>query len=227
VLAISNRVGPGCANRPADVKAVHARLLDIGKLPLSVSTGSFDDRVGNGIVSVQRHFMPQPDGIIDINGTTHRFLSHWKVKPVSPGVVLSGRLKDAWDLVNPLLPAGSYCASAFRSADHQRRILHKYFQESLKPQILAKYGKQKYDEVNADLLGREADVVAMVRGAGQAIAPPGKSQHQRGRAIDVGGPSRIDDQQVKVIRMVAHANPTVLSGYVLKERNGCVHFEIR
>jgi hypothetical protein len=32
---------------------------------------------------------------------------------------------------------------------------------------------------------------------------------------------------VRIIRMAAKANPTLFSGNVLKERNGCVHFEIR
>ena len=227
MLPLVGRVGRRCVNRPEDVRAVHAQLVAIGKLPPGTCTGIFDDRIHGAIVAVQRAFMTNPDGIIDVNGSTHRFLNNWKVKPVSPGVVLSGKLREAWDLVNPLLPNGSYCASAFRSANDQRRILHKYYRESLKKDIIAKYGQRKYDEVDADLLKHESDVVAMVRGAGQAIAPPGKSQHQQGRAIDVGGPSSIDAEQVRVIKLVARANPRLLSGYVLKERNGCVHFEIR
>jgi hypothetical protein len=226
-MLLVDRVGRGCVNRPEDVRAVHARLVEIGKVPRSTSTGVFDDVIHAAVVAVQRIFMTNPDGIIDVNGSTHKFLNTWRVKPVSPGVLLSGRLREAWDLVNPLLPDGSYCASAFRSADDQRRILHKYFRESLKKDIVAKYGQRKYDEVNGDLLKHEAEVVAMVRGAGQAIAPPGKSQHQLARAIDVGGPSNIDNEQVRVIKLVAGANPKLLSGHVLKERNGCVHFEIR
>jgi len=73
----------------------------------------------------------------------------------------------------------------------------------------------------------ESEAVAMVQGVGQAIAAPGNSQHQRGKAIDVGGPSSIDKEQVRIIKVIAQANPTLLSGKVLKERNGCVHFEIR
>jgi D-alanyl-D-alanine carboxypeptidase-like protein len=227
MMKITNRVGRGCVNSPEDVKAVHARLVEIGKIRSGVSKGTFDNQLSDGIISVQKHFMSHPDGMIDVNGSTHKVMSNWKVKPVSPGVSMSGRLKDAWDLVNPLLPDGSYCASAYRSADDQRRILHKYFNESLKTEIVAIYGKKKYEEVSADLLKHESEVVAMVRGAGQAIAPPGKSQHQLGKAIDVGGPSNIDHEQVRIIGMIARANPNLLSGYVIKERNGCVHFEIR
>jgi hypothetical protein len=227
MLRLVDRVGRRCKNRPEDVSAVHARLVAIGKLPRTTCSGAFDDHIHDAVVAVQRVFMTSPDGIIDVNGSTHKFLSNWQVKSVSPGVVLSGKLREAWDLVNPVLPNGSYCASAFRSADDQRRILHKYFKELLKKDIIAKYGQRKYEEVNADLRKHESEVVAMVRGAGQAIAPPGKSQHQQGRAIDVGGPSNIDDEQVRVIKLVARANPKLLSGYVLKERNGCVHFEIR
>jgi diguanylate cyclase (GGDEF)-like protein len=43
---------------------------------------------------------------------------------------------------------------------------------------------------------------------------------------DVGSPSTIDNQQVSVIKKVARAKPSILSGKVIKERNGCMHFEI-
>jgi hypothetical protein len=65
-----------------------------------------------------------------------------------------------------------------------------------------------------------------VHGVGQQIAAPGKSMHQRGKAIDVGGPDAIDQAQVDIIKLVARAHPDLFSGKVLKERNGCVHFEI-
>lgn len=67
----------------------------------------------------------------------------------------------------------------------------------------------------------------MVRGVGQAIAAPGKSMHQQGKAVDIGGPSTIDQKQVEIIAMVARAHATLFSGKILRERNGCVHFEIR
>ena len=78
--------------------------------------------------------------------------------------------------------------------------------------------------MNADLLANEAKVLTMVRGVGQYIAAPGKSAHQLGKAIDVGGPS--DNKQVEIIRLVWRAHPRLFSGRVLKEKNGCVHFEI-
>ncbi|WP_178133701.1 hypothetical protein [Vineibacter terrae] len=34
-------------------------------------------------------------------------------------------------------------------------------------------------------------------------------------------------EQVRVARMVGSANNTLFSGKILKERNGCVHVEIR
>ena len=67
----------------------------------------------------------------------------------------------------------------------------------------------------------------MVRATGQKIAMPGRSKHQFKKAIDVGGVGEVlNRRQVAVIRMVAAANPDLLSGKVLKERNGCVHFEL-
>ena len=51
----------------------------------------------------------------------------------------------------------------------------------------------------------------MVRGVGQAIATPGRSAHQQGKAIDICGPSSIDNKQVEIVRLVARARPTLLS----------------
>jgi hypothetical protein len=129
--------------------------------------------------------------------------------------------------VNPLLPEGSYCSSGFRSAEDQRRILHKFFNVTYRSAIISKYGQAAYDRAAVDLRRNEASVLTMVRGVGQAIAAPGRSMHQQGKAVDIGGPSEIDDQQVDVVLTVARAHPALFSGVVLKERNGCVHFEIR
>jgi hypothetical protein len=65
----------------------------------------------------------------------------------------------------------------------------------------------------------------MVRGMGQQIAAPGSSMHQKAKAVDVGGPD--DAKQVEVIKLVAAAHSDLFTGKVLKERNGCVHFEVR
>lgn len=102
-----------------------------------------------------------------------------------------------------------------------------FFLNTYRVQIIAKYGQQQYDAVKANLLANETKVLEMVRGVGQAIAAPGASMHQRGKAIDIGGPSAIDNKQVEVVKLVARAHSDLLSGKVLKERNGCVHFEIR
>ncbi|MET0028198.1 MAG: D-alanyl-D-alanine carboxypeptidase family protein [Candidatus Thiodiazotropha sp.] len=200
--------------------------MEIGKIPCYVSQGTLDDRIMKGIMDVQKHFMHAPDGVIQVNHTTHRYLNHWSVKKVSPGVQLPGRLKTAWDLVNPILPKGSYCSSGYRSAESQRRILQRFYTSKYKSAIIAKYGQTQYDSARSDMLAHEDEILTMVRGVGQAIAKPGSSAHQRGKAIDLGGPASIDNQQVKIIKLVARAHPSLLSGKVIKERNGCVHFEL-
>jgi LAS superfamily LD-carboxypeptidase LdcB len=129
--------------------------------------------------------------------------------------------------VSPLLPEGSYCSSGYRSAAEQRAILHKFYRDKFSAEIIAKYSRETYDEVAKDLEANEERVLDMVRGVGQAIAAPGASMHQKSKAVDIGGPPNIDDKQVQVVKLVAHAHPDVFSGFVLKERNGCVHFEIR
>jgi hypothetical protein len=188
---------------------------------------SINERLIMGIASVQDHFMMRPDGIISNGSQTHSFICKWKIKPVGKDVSLRGGLQTAWDLVNPLLPNGSYCSSGFRSIEHQRRILHDFYRNTWKSQIIKKYGQEAYSTVLADLEKNEAQVLKMVKGVGQAIAAPGKSKHQQGKALDIGGPPSIDQRQYDIVTLVARANPAIFSGVVLKERNGCVHFEIR
>lgn len=227
MLVLTEAVGKGCPNRQADVRAIHRILMDVGKIPCYECNGAIDDKIISGIMAVQRHFMRHPDGAISVNRTTHNFLRSWGYKRIEPGVLLPGRLREAWDWVDPLLPAGSYCTSGYRSAEDQRRILHNFFLRKYKQEIIAKYSQVKYDAAASDLLKNEDTVLEMVRGTGQAIAKPGTSAHQLAKAIDIGGPSTIDAKQVEVVKLVANAHPELFSGKVLKERNGCVHFEIR
>ncbi|MET0089601.1 MAG: hypothetical protein ABW068_06180 [Candidatus Thiodiazotropha sp.] len=99
MMILTQAVGKGCPNRPEDVKALHRRLMEIGKIPCYVSQGIMDDRIMKGIIDVQKHFMRSPDGVISVNHATHSFINLWSTKKVSPGVQLPGRLKTAWDMV--------------------------------------------------------------------------------------------------------------------------------
>lgn len=227
-LVLSNAVGKNCPNLAHDVGMVARALISNGKLARNyVSTGACDEVLMKGIFDTQRHWMATPDSVITVGGGTHKFIQAWKEKTIAAGVQLPGRLAEAWSLVSPLLPVGSYCSSGFRSAEAQRKILHDFFRNTFKHQIVAKYTQRAYDAVNADLLKNEAKVLEMVRGVGQAIAAPGKSAHQLGKAVDIGGPSAIDHRQAEIVALVARAHFTLFSGKVLMERNGCVHFEIR
>lgn len=226
-IRLMQPVGKNCTNRADDVRVVHEVLVSIGKLPRGPSNGAFDEKLLQGILGVQKHFLAQPDGVISVGGRTHRALQTWRDKEIKPGVELPGRLREAWNLVSPLLPDGSNCTSGYRSAEKQRALLHGFFEEQYKRDIIAKYGQSAYDAAAADLLANEQKVLEMVRGVGQLIAAPGRSMHQLGKAIDVGGHKSLDAKQVEVIKRVALANPGLLSGVVKPERNGCVHFEIR
>lgn len=226
MIRLSRPVGRNQPNQAEDVQQIRDRLVQIKKLvPSPDGTREPIDSILLAIGSVQDHFMLQPDLVVSPGGRTVKILDAWEVKPVSPGVQLPGTLQLAWDLVNPLLPKGSYCSSGFRSAADQKRILHKFFNIDFKGAIIAKFGLVKYNAAAADLTKNEEDVLAMVRGVGQQIARPGASMHQQGKAVDIGGPN--DDRQVEVVKIVARANPGIFSGKVLKERNGCVHFETR
>lgn len=223
-IILTGSVGRGGVNAERDVKAVQERLNMVEQVCREVTTICNDEMV-DAIIRFQRIFLIKPDGLINVQGTTIKLLNNWSIKPISPGVDLRGNLQKAWDLVNPLLPAGSYCSSGYRSAEEQRRILHKFFSNTYKAQIIAKYGVKEWQDAWDNKSTKEDRILEMVRGVGQAIATPGKSMHQQGKAVDIGGPN--DDEQVKIVKMVAKANPALFSGKVLKERNGCVHFEIR
>lgn len=228
-LILNAPVGKNCPNVPQDVNNVALALIANGKIDRSyVPNGQFDKVISQGIFDTQRHWMATPDVMIEVGGKTHKFMQSWKAKVIAPGVQLPGRLQEAWDLVSPLLPEGSYCSSGYRSEEAQRRILHEFFTSTFRPQIIAKYTQKVYDAVSVDLIFYEQKVLEMVRGVGQAIAAPGQSPHQLGKAVDIGGPPSIDQLQVEIVSLVARAHVDLFSANTpLKERDGCVHFEIR
>jgi peptidoglycan hydrolase-like protein with peptidoglycan-binding domain len=233
MLQIAKAVGRGAPNLRDDVIRIQARLNEIGK-DAGPADGQCGPKTLAAIDSVQDHFMLKPDGVISPDGNSIKFLAIWKVKKISPGVQLPGGLRTAWDTLNPILPDGSFCISGYRSADDQRRILRNFYASDYRAQLIAKYGQKKYDQVlkgfdGSTGAGRETwedEMLAMVHAMGQAIAKPGRSAHQKGKAFDIGGPSAIDAAQVRIAQLVAKANPQLFSGKVLKERNGCVHVEI-
>src|ERR1044072_9711862 len=106
ILLFSQSVGPYCPNLPQDVKAVHQRLMDIGKIPCYSCSGVFDDTLLKGIKEVQRHFMLRPDGVISIGGRMYKALTNWMIKPISPGAQLPGHLHGGWRWGNPFLSGG-------------------------------------------------------------------------------------------------------------------------
>jgi len=225
LIVMSGSVGEGGANKESDVEAIQKRLKEIGRDCGRVD-GTCDPKTIQAIRDFQSHFMKKPDGLIEPDGRTIQFLNLWSVKPVSSGVDLRGHLRTAWEILNPFLPAGSYCSSGYRSAETQRSILHKFYSVTYRNELIKKYGQAKYDDIWQKRYQKEPEMLAMVKGVGQPIAPPGRSKHQTGKALDIGGPSTIEAEQVNVAKMVASANPRIFSGVVLKERNGCVHVEI-
>jgi hypothetical protein len=157
VLSIIRAVGLKAPSDKNDVTFIQRRLIEIKKLKKPAPTGSMDDATLEAIWDFQDHFMLTPDGVISPNGPSVRFLNSWSEKTIGHGVNLSvGKLREAWNLVNPLLPSHSYCSSGFRSADEQRRLLQGRF-KTFKNEIVAKYGAQKYDASAQDLLKNEKD----------------------------------------------------------------------
>lgn len=241
-IRIGRSVGKGCPNANSDVEAVQRRLKDLGKFEGDID-GTCGQPTLDAIAQVQRIFMCNPDLVISPGGETLRVLSDWGARPIGKDVQLPGPLTSVWEMLSPLLPPGSHCTSGYRTIEEQRNILYRFYR-TRKQKILAYFlandktgGKEsdklssaseKYESLleKVDDIESEDEVLAAVRGSGQKIAKPGKSAHQRGLALDIGGPSSIDQLQVAVARRVAKANPHLLSGRVLLEDNGCVHVEI-
>jgi len=246
-LFLSAGIGVGAPNKPEDVKALQGRLQyvrdqsKVNRVPLRrpdyaglggrgevsrVPNGSCDEITVGWIKEFQSIFMKMPDGVISPGGTTNKFLSSWGIRPVNSGVNWIGQLETAWLLVSPLLPDGSKCTSAYRSIDDQKRIIDNMFQNTYAAELKGKLGA-RYDTILASTGdARYRSMVTELRAVGQAVAMPGSSPHQFGKAIDIGGPSTIDNEQVRIAKMVGTANNALFSGKILKERNGCVHVEI-
>lgn len=188
------------------------------------STGGLDEVALDWLLEFQSLFMRIPDGSVVPGGITAKFMSSWSVSPINSNVEWQGQLKSAWLMVSPLLPPGSYCSSGYRSADAQKRIIDEMFLGKYAAELRSKLGT-RYATITA--LTGDARYIAMVpelRAIKQAVALPGRSPHQKGKAFDIGGPD--DAGQIKVCKMVSAANVTLFSGFILRERNGCVHVEI-
>lgn len=226
MLRIGASVGKGASNAMLDVTAVQAALCE-AEFYEGVCDGVYSATLEEAIMAFQAIFLGEPDGRIDVNGNSHKFLDRWQKKQVKGAVLLPGNLLRGWTLLNPILPAGAYCTSGYRSTDDQRRILNDFYAGKYKDQIVQSYGQDKYDGALAMAEGQEKDrkMTEMVRSTGQKIAVPGTSPHELGKAFDIGGPQ--DAEQARTARMVAKANPDVFNGRVLVETNGCVHVEVK
>jgi len=187
-------------------------------------TVPLDEALVEWIRQFQSLFMKFPDGIVQPGGVTAKFLSGWRISPISAGVQWQGELKTAWLMVSPLLPPGSYCSSGYRSVEKQKQIIDEMFLTTYVLELKGKLGKRFDDIVAMTGDPRYVAMVPELRAIGQKVALPGRSPHQRGKAFDIGGPS--DAEQVRVCKMVAGANPRLFNGQAYKERNGCVHVEI-
>jgi len=226
MLRIGASVGKGASNAKSDVTAVQAALREAG-FYTGLSDGVYSAALEDAIIAFQAIFVAKPDGRIDVNGNSHKFLDRWQKKQVKGAVLLPGNLLRGWTLLNPILPAGAYCTSGYRSTDDQRRILNGFYTGKYRAQIIKTYGEKDFDAVLAMAEGAEKDrkMTEMVRSTGQKIAVPGTSPHERGKAFDIGGPQ--DAEQARTARMVAKANPDLFNGRVLVETNGCVHVEVK
>lgn len=225
MITITSSVGIDAVNEPRDVATVGRRLAEIG-LYLGASPDEFTPELGRAIKDFQDRFMIAPDGKIDPHGQSIRFLDRWKEKTIGESATLDAPLRAAWDWINPLMPNGSYCSSGIRTTEKQRQLLVGFYTGSKKAKIVELYTQKEYDRVLDLDEGNAKDVAMrnMVQAAGQAIAVPGTSKHEKGKAFDIAGAE--PGEKKRVARLVVDANPEMFSGKIIKEDNGCVHVEI-
>ncbi len=193
-----------------------------------------------------------PDGLISKGGNTEKKLfaddakkyvapTKGAVKPLQSDVTTKksnatgdakiywDRIESVWNTVSPYLPAGSKMTSGFRSPADQRAILHNWYNSKYKAKIIAKYNQaewQKYKDMQGsnDAVA-DPKMCSMVKGATkQLIAVPGRSAHQRGKALDVGGQADVEQAKTLLWCHVNFESDGVVTK-ILPERNGCMHIE--
>ena len=111
-MTLHRAVGVNCPNLKTDVVLLQKRLIQIKKSRQASPSGELDEETFIAITSVQRHFMRCPDGIVSPEGWTLKYLNRWSPKKVAATANIgNARLRQAWCLVSPLLPIGSYYSS--------------------------------------------------------------------------------------------------------------------
>jgi len=262
---IDESVGVNAKNKSDDVKAVQARLKELG-YPVEGIDGKcmadtikairfFQSQICDIAGSIKGHrAVWLPDGVISNDQNTEKQLfaktapsykppTKSSTKKINDSVdekrknatgnekTLWDKISKVWNALSPYLPADSYMTSGYRSPEGQRKILHNWYNKKYKTLIVKKYGEKTWKKYH-DMQGvkdavADPEMCKMVKGAtSQLIAVPGRSAHQRGCAIDIGG--KADSQQIAAL-LWYYAEFTSKNHVtkILPERNGCLHIEFK
>lgn len=239
-------VGRGGANNADEVGRVQQRLAEIG-----VSPGAVDRKVGprtiGAIESAQRALgMKQADGLVEpgkrtergLFGTEGALLGVVEVKaddeasttsadtstrervvptkpikgtplPVKAGVTMTSYLTQMSAVIQPYVPRGTRVSSGVRSTEKQRQILRGLWAKHRGPASIT-------------------DEVAQCRwlsARGVKVAPPGRSNHEKGRAIDLSG-AALGAIDAAVHRAKAEHPDAGIVKTLIETKQNCVHVDL-
>lgn len=215
----------GCAQTgqldPATIQSVAQYQKDAGI--------SSDGQAGGGTLTKMfggdvRLIAKSPPIIVDNEG--HERLEGGKV-------VLTQKIADAWDILEPELPAGTRVTSGYRPWEHQAEIMRDYFEQK-KPDLIANnvfteaswqetMDKRNYKEMQ-NALGDQRFGMKKY-----AVAMPGRSKHQSGTAFDICDGVGLGELNTLVHDFAAKNARfgKMFEKTILEWNNGCVHIEVK
>ena len=225
---------------PEIIKAI--KFFQVFNCALKMNYYKFDGRIDPKGDTEKKLFSKQPEKYKEIEKTGENDIKEdvqESIKNAKTGTdeTIKGywvKIENVWKEVGPYLPIGSELSSGYRDSAAQRLQLHKKYR-AFKDQIILKYNKEtwakndiKIDEKLSDSEQEKLDVELHTQiceaVSHKEVALPGKSLHQKGRAIDVGG----NADRLKRIRTLGfymvNFEKTEFVSAINNETN-CVHFE--
>jgi hypothetical protein len=225
---------------PEIIKAI--KFFQVFNCALKMDYYKFDGRIDPKGKTEKLLFSKQPEKYKEIEKTGEKDIKatvQESIKNAKSGTdeTIKGywiKIENVWKEVGPYLPVGSELTSGYRDAAEQRiQLYNKYhiFKGKIEPvygkdiwEKNDKKAKENLDESERDKLDIEMHNQICEAVSHKEVALPGKSLHQKGRAIDVGGTSdRLERIRALAYYLIKFENTAFVSA--VNNETNCVHFE--
>ncbi len=225
---------------PEIIKAI--KFFQVFNCALKMNYYKFDGRIDPKGDTEKKLFSKQPETYKEIKKAGEKDIAaavQESIRNAKSGTdeTIKGywiKIENVWKEVGPYLPDGSELASGYRDSAAQRVQLHKKY-ISFEDDIVSTYDRDTWEKnvakMNEKLPESELDKfdielhtqICKVKG-NREVALPGKSLHQHGRAIDVGGTSdRLERIRALGFYLIKFENTAFVSA--VNNETNCVHFE--